>query len=248
MLGKRARCNGCRTVFTLREPSMEDSVVDWLNEFAPAATPLMAQTGSPEYPAAKAGRAAESKTQAAPPAADSLLLRLDRVDRAGAFFRFPPALLASEAFRGSMPRCCARCGVDHGLTVNLVVWLDKLPERERARLRNGVRVRIAAEQLERMDGPTLLKSLPRMPNVPAPFNLPMPYYLCGRCSPAGVVSPEVVLNAVGGELCELGMASIKQAAEFAAASLGCDHDDYRRLAGRLARPKTGVFARQSQNA
>ena len=111
--------------------------------------------------------------------------------------------------------------MSNALNVHLVIWPSKLPDRDRMHMKDaGVHVRTTIEQLGRLSGPELLAQLPRQPNVPTPYDLPMPYYICNRCSPVGAIIAHVRPKPDGSEECELGIASLRRAAEFLAHNLG----------------------------
>jgi hypothetical protein len=65
--------------------------------------------------------------------------------------------------------------------------------------------------------------------MPAPFDLPMPYFICNRCTPAGAVMTNVRHLPDGTEECELGVASLKRAADFYARNVGREQADYQQI-------------------
>ncbi|MCD6377390.1 MAG: hypothetical protein J7L99_00915 [Planctomycetes bacterium] len=151
-------------------------------------------------------------------------VRLGHVDEMGAFFLFDPSLLYNEQFRLSFPRRCVVCGNPNHLSVHLVVWTSKLPDRGKLGVHNTYsRSIFKLDDLGDVKGRELLEKLDRFDNVPEPFSLPFPYYLCRRCSPVGAIITDVRPRADGnGEICELGISSIRQAEEFARNVCGPD--------------------------
>ncbi len=245
-LGRKGRCAECQAVFVLSASDLEDSVMEWLAleeiqgqaqaQAAPqAAPPVQAVRGGPATarPAVSPARAEPARRARGAPTQDrsrSGMLRLAHVDAMGAFFTFPSWLLGDSAFRASLPRCCLCCGVTHGLTVHLIVWPSKLPDRDRMGLRNEFfRVSLGMEELAHLSGVQLLEVLPKVPNMPPPFDEPMPYFICHRCSPAGAIMAHVRPTNDTVDECELGIASLRRAAEFLANSLGREHPDYQCL-------------------
>lgn len=230
-LGCKARCRTCGDVFMLTPMDLEDSVAGWLLEDVEDLTPPPPSAKAP--PVHRAAAPAPAVTRAASAGgsqAGTLPIKLTHVDTMGGFFIFPPSLLYDVGFRSSMPRHCLGCGSTSGLNVHLIVWSSKLPHRDRLRLKPGsAQVRILAETLVRLNGPELLDRLPRVPNMPEPFSLPMPYFVCNRCSPSGQVITHVRPVRGGGEVCELGIGCLKRASEFLAANVGRDSPEYRKL-------------------
>ena len=253
-VNKRARCKRCGQSFVIALPSLEDSVVEWLHEGdAEAVGPGSAQTmpmwfppqtqassTAPTAPATPATPAGGPPRQHAARSAGSRgpAIRLSHVDALGAFFLFPPSLLAEPAFRTSMPRCCLCCGVTHSLAIHLVVWTSKLTDRQRAEVgTSGIHGSIRAEDLLHLSEAELLARLPHVPSMPPPFDLPMPYFICNRCTMTGAVMTHVQPTSNGGQECELGIASLKRAAEFLAHNVGRKHADYKTLLEKVNRLK-----------
>ena len=244
-LNKRARCKACGHVFVIKPPSLEDSIMEWLaeaDEFEDASASKAGETmyvPPPPRPQAPAVSAPPRRQAAVTPSVTAKMpLRLSHVDTLGAFFLFPPSLLEDPEFRSSMPRCCLSCGVTHSLKLHLVIWSSKLADRDRTKFRvPALQGNIRTEDLVRMSGTKLLGALPRVPNMPSPFDLPMPYFICNRCSPVGAVMTHVRTSPTGQQECELGIASLRRAAEFFAHSLGRDHPDYACLAREIKRRK-----------
>lgn len=244
-VGRKAQCRSCSAKFVIQPLSLDDSVLGWLAEgpaaeveepvTAPQAAAVQAAVksaqaraaGKPRKPVDRAGESWISPA-IAPPVSGSGV-QLAHVDQLGAFFTFPAGSLMNDEFRTSLPRCCLCCGATNSLKVHLVVWTSKLPDRDRLRLKeNSVQVHLRAEELMRLDAARLLSMLPLIPNLPAPYNLPMPYFICIRCSPIGAIMTHVRPRPDGGEECELGIASLKRAAEFYAHNCGRD-DRYQSL-------------------
>ncbi len=170
-------------------------------------------------------------------------LRVSHVDVLGAFFVFPSRLLEDVSFRASLPRCCLGCGVGQGLKTHLVMWTSKFQGHDPGVLtQHDIGTAIGAEVLHRLSANKLLEALPHVPNLPHPFDLPMPYFICNRCTPAGAIMTHVrPMVEEGWEQCELGIASLKRAMEFLARNLGRDHEDYALLDEALREHKADAW-------
>jgi len=227
MAGKRARCQRCGKMFVIsiphlhpkpKTPGLDDTIVDWLAEDE-VDDSLAAQS-----------------TRITATATTQLLLELS--ETRGATFLFPSTFLTDPAFRASMPQCCLSCGLEHDLRVNLVVWHDQsLREDIPALTHSGIPVKVQAESLMGFGGQNLLERLPKVPHMPDPYNLPMPFFLCEKCS-ADQALTTAVRPVNGGDFqCVLGIPSLFPAAAFFATHLGTEHPEYKRIikAARLAK-------------
>jgi hypothetical protein len=149
-------------------------------------------------------------------------IRLDHVDSMGAFFLFDSRLLHDEKFRQSFPRSCILCGSDQDLSVYPVLWSCKLRGKTSKNdlLRQGPYVR-RLKDLQARKGPELLAELKEVENVPSPYSLPFPYFVCSSCSPVGALMTHVRTDeskneeGIVKETCELGICSLSQAEKFA---------------------------------
>jgi len=98
-------------------------------------------------------------------------------------------------------------------------------------------------ELDRFDGRSgreLAELLgPRVNQMPEPYCFAFPYYVCSLCSPVGALVPDVRPSADGTrEICELGIASLPQAYEFAKATCGPE-SEVTRLVRQEMRKGTG---------
>ncbi|MFW6155119.1 MAG: MJ0042-type zinc finger domain-containing protein [Planctomycetota bacterium] len=238
-IGKRARCRKCGHEFVIEAPNLDDTVLDWLNDDIPEEAPPKSA------PARTSAAVAQPRPTAAAPATDRTAaeapevpvtvensLRLSHTDALGAFVLFPPSLLLDPGFRSSMPRCCLGCGSKKNLRVHVVRWQSIYTSAERSQRREDdkpVPSTVGAETLIDLPDDKLLAALPVQPNVPSPYNLPFPYYICSRCSPVGAIMTHVRQDTEGNEVCEIGISSLKRAAQFLARNLGRDHEGFKRL-------------------
>lgn len=224
-VGKKGRCRACGGLFVINLPGAdperdradEKQVFDWLADDAdiaaqPAAPPAAgAQTsgGAHRYP-----------------------VSLARVDDSGAFFLFDPNLLHDAQFRASMPQRCVVCGGQQGLRVYRVSWPARLAQTAPALpASRGVPL----DSLGGKSGLELASSLPAIDEMPSPYCLAFPYYVCRACPAEGAVVAEVRPGSNGREVCELGIVSLPRAEEFIEAVCGANCAAYRQLAEAIHR-------------
>ncbi len=231
LIGKRARCNDCQTIFVLEAPAemMEDTVAEWLFEGAVPPKPIDSAVGG--TPVKKADKAAQPSKAAAtqptePSRPGSGQVRLERIDDMGAYFEFPADWLPDCHLRGSLPHKCIACSSQENLRVQLMVWNDRLPPRNQLRLQE--KQAAGAGMLADYQGlgvEEFLSKLPQTKILPAPFCLPLPYYVCSDCSTIGEILTHVLAHGQR-EFCQIMIANLEVAADFLAANGGADSEDY----------------------
>jgi hypothetical protein len=247
LIGKRARCNDCQTIFVLEAPAgmLEDTVAEWLFEGAVPPKPIdSAVGGTPVKAAAKpASGPAKAAAQAPSPApaeartsaADAV--RLERIDDMGAYFEFPAERLPDYQLRGSLPRKCIACSSQESLRIQLLIWTDRLPPRDQLRLQDNQSS--SAGMLADYQGQPLEEYLGRLPQVkimPAPYSLPLPYYVCPDCSTVGEVLTHVLAHGQK-EYCQIMIANLEVAADFLMTNGGADSEDYHMILEAWQRQK-----------
>jgi hypothetical protein len=235
LIGKRARCNDCQTIFVLEAPRemLEDTVAEWLFEGAVPPKPVDSTAGTPvkkpaDEAAAKGGQTAVQASSAPTEGRRASVepVRLERIDEMGAYFEFPAERLPDYQLRGSLPRKCIACSSPDNLTVHLLVWTDRLPPRDQLRWQD-VQMQ-SAGTLSQYEGQTLEEFLGRLPQIkmlPAPYSLPLPYYVCPDCSAVGEILTHVLAHGQK-EYCQIMIANLEVAADFLAANGGADSEDY----------------------
>jgi hypothetical protein len=93
---------------------------------------------------------------------------------------------------------------------------------------------LSNEEVRGLSGQELLARLPRVPNVPPPGDLPMPYWVCDMCSGSGSVSGQIQVNqSTGKGLCRLFIQNPRRAMDFALAAGGESTEGYRQLKERV---------------
>lgn len=232
-IGRKGRCQSCREVFIITDTSgvplgqnqtdLGETIIGWLDESEQAAA-LKSKTAVAPRPAARPRQARQVNKNKPPDRRKQFPIKLGHVDEMGAFFLFSPDLLYDEDFRSAFSQRCVVCGNRRHLSVHLVVWSSKLPGRGEFGARTSYsRSVFELDKLGGLTGGDLLAKLDRIENLPEPYCLPFPYYLCPDCSPIGAIVPDVRLAADGqSQICELGIFAPKQAEEFVQAVGGPD--------------------------
>jgi hypothetical protein len=234
LIGKRARCNDCQTIFVLDAPAemLEDTVAEWLFDSATppksadaAVAPRRQSAGLPVQTPAGAAAAAKPASGIVP-IVGLEPVRLERIDEMGAYFEFPAERLPDYQLRGSMPRKCLGCGSNRNLRVHLLVWTDRLPARDQLRVQDA-QAQVSG-MLAQYEGQSLEEFLGRLPQVkalPMPYSLPFPYFACPDCSTIGEILTHVLAHGQR-EYCQVMIANLEVAAEFLANNGGADSEDY----------------------
>ncbi len=228
-LGKKGRCRACGKVFTIpfigpfsEESASDDEILTWLGEAAAARS----GPGGQEKSRAQAPRLAGPTRREVPPrrgrAPKRYPVRLGHVDDMGAFFLFDPQVLYDVEFRSSFPPKCIVCAGTRQLSIHLVIWSSKLPGRGQFGMRDSYAPSVyELADMGGLRGPDILAKLDRVENLPVPYCLPFPYYVCHACSAVGAIVTDVrFAEGSTGQVCELGIASLKRAEEFAVAVCG----------------------------
>ncbi|MDY7011577.1 MAG: hypothetical protein SVV80_12630 [Planctomycetota bacterium] len=216
------RCGLCRQTFRLpREvPVPEDTIFGWLHhteddedERAGTLVPLSDED---------ARRAKEAKRNK---------IRLVSLERRGAIFEFPAEFLQKSKFRCAIPRVCIHCLSRVHLSAHLIIFAPQLRDSISLEAEHQAgKLTIPQERLIGLDGEELLQHLPVIPNVPAPANLPMPYWVCDLCSGAGAISGQIKVDQASGHgYCRLFIRNLRLAASFLAAVTGTHNNDFARF-------------------
>lgn len=253
-VGRKARCLHCKKKFVI-ELSSEPSELPLTGAMADPDEDSRSASGTfaglspadsfvakalrgedPDEPVStidpKAARkpiATETVAQPEPVEPAGARIILERIDEMGAYFEFPIEQLSDPNLRSAFPHRCVSCGQRESLNVHLIVFTDRLPPRDAFRARD-LEIRIFgklddygdAEQTE------LLEKLPGLPNLPAPFDLPYPYFVCDRCSAVGEVNTHVLRHGKV-EFCQINIANLRTASEFYSNNGGGGSTNYRKL-------------------
>ena len=228
-VGKRGRCHLCGATFIIAPPInesvdsekvAENVVSDWLS----TAPPPGQETSSQEPSTPPTKQAPLSDTKPAKTSKKHFPMHLDHLDTMGAFFQFKAELLRNEKFRSSIPRQCIVCGTRDNLSIHLIVWTAKLAKQHRTGVRdNNSHFVLKLDKLSALSSKELLSKLPLVENVPKPYCLPFPYYVCSSCSSVGAVVTDVRFGPDGqAHECELGISSLALAEKFLVAVCGVE--------------------------
>ena len=207
------RCGQCHHRFRLprRIAATEDAIANWLmegqyrDEEDLAASEKRADTPDEGIPGG---------TAILPSVGHSL--RLVKVDRQGVLFQFPASRLLEPAFRCAMPRRCLRCGARAHLHVHVIIYTPRLADSISLEAEHSAgELKLSEAEASKLSPEELLQHLPRVPNVPHPGDLPMPYWLCDMCTGAGMISGQININSATGEgFCRLLFRNLRRAEEF----------------------------------
>lgn len=236
------RCGRCKHKFEVaKQPAdvMEDVIASWLSEddskepedqpvAAPDDTALMA-----EQPVADAE--APETPEAAPSVGGSI--RCVKVESRGALFEFPPSRLLETSFRGAFPRQCVSCDSRTHLRAHVVIFSSQLKDSISMEAEHSAGgLMLSNEEVRGLSNEEVLNRLRRVPNVPHPADLPMPYWVCDMCSGAGMVSGQIQVNRQTGKgRCRLFIRHLRRAVEFMAAAGGEGAEGLDALRERVAK-------------
>ena len=211
-----ARCGRCREAFRLPpvQPQVEDTIAGWLSDEVDSDAPAGTDTAAEAPPAVVNEPAAKAPQPKATPPAQCV--RLVSLERRGAMFEFPADCLRQDEFRCFIPRVCIHCRTRAHLSAHLIIFTGQLKDSISLEAEHKAgHLSIPQDQLGNRSGPDLLALLPEVPSVPAPANLPMPYWVCDLCSGAGEISGQIQVNAATGRgLCRLFIRNLSVAHEF----------------------------------
>jgi len=222
------RCGACHTAFRLPDPGPvpDETIADWLNEGPEEDEGPAAPAGPPPAEAQ-----APAATETPPPPPEALGgLRVVSVERRGVLLEFAADHLRNDIFRCALPRCCAHCLARAHLSAHLIIFTSQL--RDSISLESEHKaghLAIPQDRLGRVHGRDMLKLLPEVPNVPAPGNLPMPYWVCDMCSGAGSISGQIQVDTTGRGFCRLFIRNLNLALSFFANTGGEGTKDFERL-------------------
>ena len=138
-------------------------------------------------------------------------------------------------FRCAMPRRCVRCGARAHLDAHVIIYAPRLSDSFSLEAEHATgRLAVSGHNLHDLPSEQLLSRLPEVPNVPAPGNLPMPYWLCDMCTGAGMISGQIQVNSATGKgACRLLIHNPRRAEEFLIAVGGKSTHDHTELSQRI---------------
>lgn len=231
--GKFVRCGSCKERFRVpEEEAVEKDVASWLLDEEDLDE--KAVKSFQEDLAKSLDSRPPSSSTAVLPALEGQV-RLVRVEGKGTLLEFSSDRLKDTAFRCAMPRRCMQCGVRTHLQAHVIVYAPQLRDNLSLEAEHIAGDLLLTENdVKDLTHEQILQRLPRVPNVPAPADQPMPYWLCDMCSRAAVISGQIQVNSVTGRgRCRLLIKNIRYAEEFLVAIGGKDTPAHAELRKRI---------------
>jgi len=236
-LKRRIRCGRCKHRFVLATQSeavLEKVVASWLSdEEEPEATEEMPQ-----------GEALAEKAPAAAPEEAPLPesrqprkgnIRVVKIER-GVLFEFPVSRLLDPEFRSAFPRQCLSCESRAHLRAHVVIYAGQLVQDSISMEdeHSAGTLVLSDEEVRGLSDEEILDRLSRVPNVPHPADLPMPYWVCDMCSGTGQVSGQIQVNPETGKgWCRLFIRNVHRSLEFMVNAGGEGAEGYDMLKERV---------------
>lgn len=246
-VGQHAHCKKCGQRFRIEteEPIDDDTIMGWVMEEESTAESVMGGTSIFESP-----RTSEPESSSvtdwppnSPPATPRV--RLKRIDPNGACFEFPSRELGSPDVRTSFPLKCIHCHKDDNLNVNLIIWNDKLPQRNaihRKNIKTGALGRL--DQMFHAHRMQWFDELEPIANLPSPYCNPFPYFVCGNCGALGKITA-TVRTRDGEKVCRIGIPNLDVAREFFFNNGGENAKEYQQLVDAGIRQRDDRWQRLS---
>ncbi len=233
-IGSKARCKcGQRFTIASETPLDEDTVFGWVVQGAdPSSRSVLGGTSIMHSPTSQNQEVAQVRRSKPKPKAAVRAqprIKLEQIDELGAHFEFPAATLNKERLRDSFPKKCVSCARSRKLNVHLIVWNKKLPTDDPLRIRDISHQPIGRLQsLAGHGSESWLAELPNLKNLPEPYNLPFPFFVCNDCTGEDdIVSSLFKTQNV--ELCRICIANLMIAVAFYRNNAGADTPEYARL-------------------
>jgi hypothetical protein len=243
--GKKGHCRSCGAYFPIRPQghtlssvatargdlsALNDTVVGWLGACDEGETPAAHANSLPAtHVAAAPARLAPARFRPRHGRSNCSStiypVRLEHVDSTGATLCFSSRLLYHDGFRAIFPQQCIACSLREDLSVHVVIWGPPYQPKV-------MPLPIPLRHLGGLRGRALLKKLSPLRDLPEPYSLPMPYYVCGACPVTDTLQACVVREVY--EDCRLKILSLGPAEAFLAAARGMDCEDLLRI--RQMRP------------
>ncbi len=247
------RCGQCRSRFRLprRIRTTEDAIASWLmeEEGHPSHTPegdavlegIDRPSEQEEFDEAirQSPAAVQGDTRIAPAIStveDSThQVRLVRLTNHSALFEFPASRLEDPRFRCAMPRECLSCNTRSHLKAHVIIYTpelrDSLSLEEEYQAGGMV---LSDAEVRGLTGEQVLARLPRVPNVPYPGSLPMPYWICDMCSGQNAVRAQINVNSETGQgWCQLQIRNLTASEAFIVAAGGSGTPGHESLKRKL---------------
>ncbi|MCK5114289.1 MAG: hypothetical protein KAR11_05955 [Phycisphaerae bacterium] len=226
--GTLCLCANCQTKFTipaLSEADILDLIGKKRNADSVVAGAIEADEPQPVaadfVPETVAAEVAMDTIDGFPTGIDGFYLL--RIDRHGTLFEFPASILTGTSLRGAMPRRCVRCGETRHIQYHLVIYSHHMTESASLESQYAPsRKELSERDVMTRSADEILPMLPEVRKIPAPANLPMPYWVCDMCSPSNMVFAQNRITSSGESTCRLQIQRIWRAEEFLVAAGGKD--------------------------
>ena len=236
-LKRRIRCGRCKHRFALATQSeavLEKVIASWLSdEEEPEATQDMPQG---EALAEKAPAAAPEEAPLPEPRQPKKgNIRVVKIER-GVLFEFPVSRLLDPEFRSAFPRQCLSCESRAHLRAHVVIYAGQLVQDSISMEdeHSAGTLVLSNEEVRGLSDEEILDRLSRVPNVPHPADLPMPYWVCDMCSGTGQVSGQIQVNPETGKgWCRLFIRNVHRSLEFMVNAGGEGAEGYDMLKERV---------------
>ncbi len=234
--GGIVRCGRCHRRFLLQGfvPVTDDEIVQWItrkdedNIESDAHRTETVLTEEHE-------QGEQEESVAIGPAGAGGDIRLVKLSHSGALFEFPARRLEDTAFRCSIPRRCLQCGARSHLRAHVIIYTSHLADSVSLEDEHAAgRLELSEQDVRNCTCEQVLQRLPKVPNVPHPADMPMPYWTCDMCSGTGTISGQIRVNTTtGAGSCRLLIRNWRRAEEFLAASGGKDSPAHKLLQAKI---------------
>lgn len=237
--GTRCLCTNCHTKFSIPAFSEAD-IMDVIGRgkrgdsaIANALDAEEPQAISQEEVSVTAAEISMDTTEGFSAGAEGFCLI--RIDHNGALFEFRASLLLDETFRGCLPRRCVRCGQTRHIHPHLTIFAHHMTESSslESQYISGWKG-LAEKDIHGKSITDILRQLPEIRKIPAPGNLPMPYWVCDMCNPSNMIYAQNKITGDGQGVCRLQIQRIWRAEEFLVAAGGKNSDAHREILRVLA--------------
>lgn len=204
----------------------------------PAAAPAVREAPGGAPPSLRAvGEAPQAAGAHAQPADHAAVLRVVTIEPNGVLLEFPAARLLDASFRAAFPRRCLSCGAQVHLRAHMIIFAARLTDSFSLEAEHSAgALALSNDEVRGLSNEEVLSRLPRIPNVPPPADLPMPYWVCDMCScsGAGLLSGQFQPGGADEKgLCRLWVGSMHRALEVMGAAGAEGTPDYARLKERV---------------
>jgi len=220
-------CGLCTARFKLPSIAVTDeAVASWLEEETPPVAPLPKEAAG-EHPTPVV------ETATAPPG--SAEIDVIRIDSNGVLLEFPAARLLDTSFRAAVPRRCLRCGCVSDLQAHPIIFVNHITDDISQSEHAVPPLVLSDEELRTLSDEEMLERMPRVPKLPHPANLPMPYWRCSLCRQSGAVAGQIQIDPQTGQgRCRLWITELPLAAGFLSAAGAEGTREHKQLLKRIS--------------